>query len=207
MPSALRPPRSWPLLLLVLFIPMWAQGPNQGAVMRPNYFPAGEGQVDLTTYDGSSNPIYTCSAASIQTGPLHAPTWAITPKAAQLTLTNIVVSANVGTITVSGSTIKLQIGNAIVVAGSATTALNGTYVVQSTPSTTTVTITTSGVSNATFTDANLTVSSTAPRSDDGVWTVRKIVYSSGNPIRSQWAGGVRGGYTNSCDAQTTLVYQ
>jgi hypothetical protein len=198
-------------LFLALLIPLschyqaWAQ-PNAGSIVRINPFPSGEGGCTLLAYDGSSNLIYVGSAASIQTGS-HAVTWAITPKQPQLTLTSIAVSSNVGTITVSGSTIKLQVGNGVVVAGSATTALNGTYAIQSVSSSTVVTITTVGVSNATYTDAALTVSTTAPRTDDNVWSIQHLTYSAGNLSLVQWALGVAGNFTSIWDNRTSLVYQ
>jgi hypothetical protein len=193
--------------------PARAQTPNTGSVMRSNPFPSGDGITRLLFYSGS-NLAYVCSADAIQTTALHAPTWAITPIGAQFTLTSIVVSSNVATVTVAGSStnvlptanINLQIGNKLVVAGSATSALNGTFPIASTPSATTVTFAVT-VANGTYTDSTLTVSSNAPRTDDNIWSVQAMTYSGANLILTQQAQGVAGSYTNLCSNRANLIYQ
>ncbi len=198
-----------PFLLLPVLLhpsPAIAQSPNSGAPTRVNSYPTSESPTLLPFYDGSNNLIYLCEAQPIQTGS-HAPTWAITPGAGQLTLTDITVNTNVATVTVSGSTIKLQPGNKVIVAGSTTAALNGSYAVATTPSSTTITFATSGVGDAVYSTALITLSATGPRSDDTVWSIQKLTYTGNNMTRSQWADGVSGSYTHSCDARTTQFYQ
>lgn len=74
------------------------------------------------------------------------------------TLTNIVVNTNVGTVTTAGgSPHGKRIGDIVHVTGATTdTDLNGIYVVQSTAGASTLTINTSNVANATYTDATMT---------------------------------------------------
>ena len=73
------------------------------------------------------------------------------------TLTNIVVNTNVGTVTTAGgSPHGKHIGDIVHVTGATVdTDLNGLYVVQSTAGASTLTINTSSVANATYTEATL----------------------------------------------------
>ena len=168
----------------------------------------------LTFYTSLGSPQYICKAPSLQ--PLY--TWSVTPSSQQGTLTSIVVATNVGTVTTAANH-GLQVNDVVVVAGSTTTALNGTYVIQTVPSTTTFTITTVGVSNATYNTAALQMTTTAPRSNASIWSIEQYTYgstggASGNPIADQWATSLsnaqQGGtvaFSFSCDARTTLGYQ
>jgi hypothetical protein len=117
-------------------------------------------------YDGNNNVQYVCSA------PQFAATTSRT--VAATTLTNIVVATNVGTVTTS-TPHGLYVGALVQVLGSATTALNGTYVIKTVPSTTTYTIVTAGVGDATYTDAGLVVSTSNPRLTDAVWSLQIFV--------------------------------
>jgi hypothetical protein len=101
------------------------------------------------------------------------------------TLTNIAVSTGTATITFS-STSYLWQGAQITVAGSATTALNGSYRVTAV-SGSTATFTTAAV-DGTYTDAGLTVSTTAPLLNAKVWAIQILVYSGANLINTYWAG-------------------
>jgi len=92
-------------------------------------------------YSGS-NLQYVCDA------PISVPATTVSRSAA--TLTNIVVAANVGTVT-TATAHNLWVGARVAVSGSATSALNATYTVLTIPSSTTYTIATSGVSDATYT--------------------------------------------------------
>lgn len=104
------------------------------------------------------------------------------------TLTQIVVSANVGTITFS-TTSYLWIGATVVVAGSTTAALNGSYKVTAV-SGSTATITTSGVSNGTYNNAALVVSTQSPLLNALVWAIQKLTYTGTTFTGSYWAGGL-----------------
>ena len=169
----------------------------------------------LYFYDGSNNMEYVCRSPPQQKNY----TWAVTPTGAQGTLTSIVVLTNVGTVTTSAAH-GLQPGNLVVVAGSTTSALNGTYKVQTVGSTTTFTTRTSGVSNATYSTSLLTLSSNAPRTTAPVWSIEKRTYDgSNNMTRAQFATSLVSGSTAStsysfiCDnraatgATTEIAYQ
>lgn len=153
-------------------------------------------------YYSGTNLTYIC-----KTPPQHNPQsygWAITPAAYQGTLTSIAVSSNTGTVTTVGAH-GLTAGNLVTVSGSTTTALNGTYVIQTVGSTTTFTITTSGVGNATYSTAALVLSSTAPRTTDARWNIERFTYDgSNNLIADQSSTNGSGGiastaYNQVCD--------
>jgi hypothetical protein len=94
-------------------------------------------------YDGSNNLIYVCA-----TNPVASQvSYSLSVTGA--TLTSIVVLTNVGTATTAAAH-GLQIGQNVVVSGSTTGALNATYKVATTPSTTTFTIATAGVADGTY---------------------------------------------------------
>ena len=178
----------------------------------------------LYFYDGNNNLQYICRSPQSASY-----TWAVTATN-QGTLTSIVVSSNVGTVTTVGNH-GLQIGNVITVSGSTTAALNGSYQIQTVGSATTFTITTSGVSNATYNTSNLAVTTNAPRSNSSAqgaaWSVEKLNYYGvsgeacpvgvSGPTNSlcsiQWATQTSSGqggskaYIFSCDSRATLSYQ
>jgi hypothetical protein len=159
----------------------------------------------LNFFDGSSNLQYQCKAVSIQPEK--------TFSVPQGTLTSIVVAANVGTITWpsgqcgTSNGCGFQIGNSIKISGSATAALNNTYQIASLVSATTATIATSGVSNGTYVDAQ--ISTSAPQSSAPIWTIEKITNTDGTPNEVtliQWAIP-RSNYGASCDNRAALSYQ
>lgn len=161
----------------------------------------------FTFYNVGGNPQYVCKAKSTQ--PSYS--WSITPAPYQGTLTSIVVSSNVGTVTMAANH-GLNVNNSITVSGSTTSSLNGSYVIQSGGtvtggSATTFTITTSGVSNGTYNTAALTVTTNAPRTTAGIWSVEQYTYNgSSNPIMDQFANG-NTAMTNACDSRASLAYQ
>ena len=175
--------------------------------------PASPAITRLYFYTAGGNPQYICTTPSLQA--LY--TWAVTPSSQQGTLTNIVVSANVGTATTAANH-GLAVNNVVVVSGSTTAALNGTYIIQSVPSATTFTITTSGVSNATYSNAAMIMTTTSPRSNALIWSIEQYTYGSsgganGNPIADQWAvnlsnpnGGGNVSNSFSCDLRATYGF-
>lgn len=209
--------------LIVLLIPVALMGQQPQPVTITNNAVPPVSQ--LYFYDANNNLQYVCSAPNVGVY-----TWAVTPDSTQGTLTSIAVSTNVGTATTAANH-GLQIGNVVTVAGSTTVALNGNYQIKTVPSATTFTITTSGVADATYNTAALTLSSTAPRSNSSTlnasWSVQKFSYYGvsgaacpvgvSGPTNSlcsiQWAlnttSGVGGSkaYAFSCDARATLSYQ
>lgn len=165
------------LLLTALAGACFAQGAvNQVSAPPPDNY------VQQLFYDGSNNLIYACRAVAYQ--PLT------TFYKSSATLTNIVVTTNgvsSGVITFS-STSYLWVGAQITVAGSATAALNGTYKVTAV-SGSTATITTVGVSDATYTDATLTVSTRAPLLNAAVWAIQALTYDGSNNLTgTYWTG-------------------
>lgn len=169
-----------------------AQGPNQGAPMRVNAFPSKEPATHLKDYT-AGNMAYICLANpdAPTSGISH--TWSV----AASTLTNVVVSSNVGTITWP-SAHGLVPGNQITISGSSTSALNATYDLASTATTTTATITTVGVADGTYTTGIVLVTN-APSEIDPLWSINYLTYdSSGNILSSTWAGGNAGTYTFKC---------
>jgi hypothetical protein len=114
-------------------------------------------------------------------------------------LTSIAVASNVGTVTTVAAHGLLP-GNLVTVSGGTVdTDINSTYYVQSVPSTTTFTITTSLVSDGTYNNGALTVSGSAPLLTKPIWSIQHLNYDGSNNLTSvQWAGGNAGGYTNIC---------
>ena len=170
------------LLCFAACVALYGQGDSAPPVRRSQ----------ILFYDGNNNVIYVCTAAPVQR------TFDF-KKQAQFT--NIVVAANVATVTTSANH-GLQVNNPIVIAGSATTALNGTYAVASVPTTTTFTVATSGVGNGTYTDPTV-VSTTAPRSSDTVWSIQRFTYSGTNITNVQTSVSA----ASICDNRATVTYQ
>ncbi len=127
---------------------------------------------------------------------------------AATTLTNIVVLTNTATATTSAAH-GLAIGNRVTVAGVLVDPdLNGSYVILTVPTSTTFTFTTASVSNATYVDATMTLSSTAPRTTVAIWSIEALTYDSSNNLSAVlWAGGNKRTYTNICANRATLSYQ
>jgi len=185
--------------LLPLFHPppVQAQSPNEGAPVRVNEFPSKSPSRHLF-YSGS-NLQYICYANpdAPTSGVSH--TWTV----AAATLTNIVVATNVGTAT-TATAHGLVVGNKVIVTGSATAALNGTYYIATVPSTTTFTFTTAGVGDATYSDAGLVMTTDAPSEIDPVWSIALLTYDGSNNLLAEtWAGGTAGNYTKICANRAT----
>jgi len=158
-------------------------------------------QTTLTFYDGSNNPEYYCIALSKQ------PNYQWTGTSL---ITNIVDAANTATITFPAAH-GLAVDNQITISGvvsSGATGLNGTFKVVSVGSTTTLTITTSGVTDGTYTpvtDPLMQINTTAPRTTAAAWQIMKLYYTTTYNTRIAWAGGSLEP-NNICDNRTTLSY-
>lgn len=163
-------------LIPLLFVLCPALSFGQGQAVNLAAAPPPDNFVSYFGYTGSTL-IYECRAQSRSTGGY----WSV----ASSTVTNIVVLSNVGTITFS-STTYLWTGAVIVVSGSSTSALNGTYTVTGT-SGSTATITTSGVSNATYT-TGIVITTNAPLLNQPVWAIHEYKYSGSNLQTNYWAG-------------------
>ncbi len=145
--------------------------------------PARFGWQRLCYYDASGNLIYVCYA------PLSAITSAVFAVAA--TLTNVVVLTNVGTVNTVAAH-GLTVGCKVVLSGWTVDAqLNATYEVVSVPTSTSFTITTASVSDATYTDATGVATATAIRDTSECWAIQRHLYNASNQlVKSGWAEGI-----------------
>ena len=161
-------------LLFLLAAVAFSQGAavNQVSGAPPN------NQVQQLFYTGA-NIQYLC-VADAQQQPTQF-------KVSDKTLTQIVVSTNVGTITFS-STSYLWVGARITVSGSTTAALNGTYTVTGV-SAATATITTAAVGDATYNNAAMVITTNAPLLNKPVWAIEVFTYASSLMSGAYWAGG------------------
>ena len=180
------------ILLLLLCACIYGQSPNMTLTdQNPTTT-----TTPLNFYDGSGNQIYQCRAYSYQPIPSVF-------SVANGLLTNIVVSSNVGTVTTTGNH-GYQVGNPFTASGSATSSLNRSYTIQTVGSATTFTITTTGVSNGTYTDVVLQTN--APSSNAPIWSVWKKTYSGSNWLMTQWHNS--GSYSSQCSSlypSTTIL--
>lgn len=136
------------------------------------------GIVQLLFYSGA-NVTYICNAAQAT----NSTTFAIggTPS-----LTNIVVATNTATATF-GATAQFWVGQQGTVAGSTTAALNGTYKVTGV-SGSTITFTTSGVGDATYSNAALTITTSQPLLNASLWSIQAFTYTGSSVTGIYWAG-------------------
>lgn len=172
-------------------------GQAKGTPVTVTNYPTGQ-PTQILDYDGSSHVIFIGYAIPIQ----PSFSWTV----AGSTLTSIAVATNVGTVTTSTAH-GLVVGNPVIVAGSATTALNGIYRIATVGSASTFTITTSGVSNATYTDAGLSVSTTAPRGTAAIWSIECFQITTSNKTSQQWVGGTPTSYSSIWANRATLPCQ
>lgn len=150
----------------------------------------------LIFYDANGNVQYQCRTRSSQPNFDYV-------AAAQFT--SVVVNNDVATVTTSANH-GLQAGNSVVLAGSATASLNGSYTIASVPSATTFTFPTSGVGNGTYADLK-SLTTTAPRSSAPIWSIMRMTYNGSNQVVAmQWAGGISAA-SQICDNRAALTYQ
>lgn len=161
-----------------LFLTACACAFGQGQAINQTSGPPPFDWVTLLYYNGSNQIIYSCYAPAIVT-----PT---TFYVSSGTLTNVVVASNVGTANFS-ATAQFWIGQRVTVAGSTTVALNAQYRV-ATVSGTTITFTTSGVSDGTYATGALTLSTNGPLLNAALWSIQALTYASGNVSTVFWAG-------------------
>lgn len=185
------------IAILLCALACAAQDNAKGQLVSINPGPPAQPISALNFYDASNNQIYRCQAVSVQ--PTY--TWTVTAK----TLTSIVDSSNTATATTSTDH-GLSVGNAVTIAGATDTDLNGTYIIATVPGTTTFTITTASVTDATYNGAALTMSTTAPRSSVAIWSIRRYQYSGTNLTHEQWVGGSTS-MNKICDNRASLSAQ
>jgi hypothetical protein len=159
-------------------------------------------------YDGSGNQRYICTAPANLPYQTSVPvTTSIQPPApvsiASGTLTNITVSGGTATVTVSstspwnaGTYAEMQ----IVVSGSATAALNGGYTITSNNTNTTTFVFTTTAGNATYTDANLKISTNNPLLIQAAWQL--VVFSFNTSNQTTGAYTANAGYSFPCSGRS-----
>ena len=156
----------------------------------------------LSFRDGSNNQEYICTALTRQ------PNYRWTGSSM---ITSIADAANTSTITFV-SAHGLLVGNKITISGMAsagTTGLNTSFNVATVGSTTTLTITTSGITDGTYTpgtDPLMAIDATAPRTTASIWQIIKKFYTTTYLDRTAWADG-DSQPTKVCDSRTTYSYQ
>ena len=167
------------ILMSLVAVALGAQSTPQydGSAVRISQGPNDKDYTTKVSYTGGGLLEYQGKASRVQ------PEFSWNTSTA--TLTSIVVAANVGTVTTS-TPHGLTVGNKVTVAGVLSdTDLNGTYYVQSTATTTTFTITTSAVSNATYSASGITLKTTAPRTTVAIWHVTKFIYDGSSRLTDQ----------------------
>lgn len=143
----------------------------------------------LFDYDGSNQMIYAGETQPFIDYTRIVGTSAFRWTRAATTLTNIVVSSNTGTITTSTAH-GLSVDQQVCVTGATVdTDLNACYNVLTVGSTTTFTITTASVANATYNESTLVLSTNSPLSTQPIWSLCKYTYTSSNLTKTACAGG------------------
>lgn len=146
-------------------------------------------------YDGSNNLNYICWARQFQPN-------ATSVMRSDSSLTNIVVASNVGTVTTANPH-GLYVGARVTLTGATVdTDLNGVYKVATVGSTTTYTITTINVSNATYNESTLAISTNSPLLTSTVWAIEALTYNGSNFVTGKFWGGAATSYTLACTART-----
>ena len=197
-------PKHFRLLLFLLGLSAYAQTNGQPVTIVA-YPP--ETPTRFMDYAGGSNLTYLCIANPLNKSGANASYYAYSLSVSGGGLTSIVVATNVGTVTTAAAH-GLMAGQTVTVAGSTTSALNASYVIQSVPSTTTFTITTSGVGDATYNNGPLTISGNAPLLTSPIWSIAHFLYDgSGNLTGTQCANGACNQQTNICANRATLSYK
>ncbi len=160
------------------------------------------GYTNLYFYSGSDLQ-YACRAKSQQQTATFA-TAATTPT--PYVLTSIAVSTNVGTVTTVSDN-GLKVNDKIVVSGATVdTDLNGTYKIATVTNSKVFTIATVSVANATYSEATLKFTTTAPRTTMPIWSIQKFTVAASLVTATQWAIGTSG-TSQICDNRATLSYQ
>lgn len=145
-----------------------------GTAVRGSHGPNNVQYAQQFAYDGSGNLIFKGTA------PQNQPTTYWTVAAA--TLVDCVDATNTMTCTTSAAH-GLSPKNQVVLAGvSADTDANGTYQVQTVPSSTTFTVTTASVTDGTYTDAGMIFSTTAPLTTKAIWFIEAYTYNGSNQL-------------------------
>jgi hypothetical protein len=131
---------------------------------------------------------------------------------ATLAVTQIVDATNTATVT-TPSAHGLAVGNRVTIAGvTGDTDLNRSYVIQTVGSTTTFTVTSANVTDSTYNNAGITLRTTAPRTTQPIWAIKRFFYSGTDLVATRWAVNPAKELSstaaeNICDNRATLAYQ
>ena len=176
------------LVLLAFIIP--GQTPLS---TRPPSGPPFTVYEELYYRDGSNNIEYVCIAAAVQNtaGPTIFHRTAASSRAplggTAANLTSIADAANTATATTSAAH-GLRVGQRVTVAGATVdTDLNGVYTILTVPTTTTFTFTTASVTDDTYVEATLNLSTRYTRDSQLAWAIQKFFYTGTNIDRGAWA--------------------
>lgn len=163
---------------------------------RVEQSPPNVAYTQLFAYDGSNQLEYVGYAKAQQ--PEH--TYSI----ALGNLTNIVDSSNTATVTATAH--GLTSGARVWVTGCSDADMNTAegYIVTVTGADT-FTFTSASVTDATYTDATLAITTRAPRSGAACWAIQRLVYSSSLQTVSAWAEGTSA-ETHAWGSRTGYAY-
>lgn len=150
-------------------------------------------------YDGSNNMIYQGWAAALN-------------RKADFTvvngsLVNFVDSGTTGTINF-GVPHCLEAGEEIIVSGATSDLdVNGTYKIATITDSDTITVTSASVTDATYNNDALVVSTTVARTCDTVWSIQKNFYDGSNNLTKRvWAFKSSQSFSGAWDSRTTYAY-
>lgn len=150
-------------------------------------------------YDGSNNLIYMGWAAALnRQADFEVDTGS---------LVNFVDSGSTGTINF-GVPHCLEVGEQIVVSGATSDLdVNATYKVLTVTDSDTITVTSANVTDATYNNDALKLTTTVARTCDTVWSIQKNTYDgSNNMTKRTWAQQSSQGFTLAWDSRTTYAY-
>ena len=185
------------LAVLTASLLMWGQ---EGNPVNVSISPPTSAWTALYFYSGTDLQ-YICEAKSIQPTATF-----IVSGATPFVLTSIVVLTNVGTVTTVSDN-GLKVNDQIVVSGATVdTDLNGTYKIATITNSKVFTIATVSVANATYNEATLKFTTTAPRTTLPIWSIEKITVATSLVTMRQWAQGTSGA-SKICDNRATLAFQ
>ncbi len=185
------------LLVLLAAVAMYGQ---DGTPVNDSQGPPYVSYTTILKYSGA-DLVATCQARSQQPTATF-----IISGATPYALTSIAVATNVGTVT-TVSAHGLGVNDKIVVAGATVdTDLNGTYKIATVGSTTTFTVATVAVADATYTEAGLKFTTNAPRTTQPIWAITKFALAAAVLQSVKWVNG-SAGMNQICDNSATLPAQ
>jgi hypothetical protein len=174
-----------PVLLLALVLWLLFAAPPAAAQQSVNVVPSN--YTTFFEYNSLGNPLYRCRAASTQATSSFSVAYG--------TLVNVVVSGTVGTINFASAHGFLP-GYKLIISGSATTALNGTYrVITSDPAATSLTIT---VTAAGGTYSDMTISTDTALMTKPVWAIQYFYWVGDQNQFKGWTNGNQNAQNQIC---------